>query len=93
MKSRAESGRSDLVLQFGHQLASLPERQKEYGAASSSSPIYLSLEVQGQQLQSDGGKKLKLVIPDCLPCELVLETAAQLPEPGKTDRFYDCTLK
>lgn len=89
MKPRAESERSDLVLQFSHQFASLPEREEGYAAALSSSPVYLSLEVQGQQLQSDGGKKL--VIPDCLPCELVLETAAHLLEPGKIDRFYDCT--
>lgn len=60
MKPRAESERSDLVLQFSHQIASLPEMEKKYAAASSSSPVYLSLEVQGQQLQSDGGKKLKL---------------------------------
>lgn len=59
MKPRAESERSDLVLQFSHQIASLPEMEKKYAAASSS-PVYFSLEVQGQQLQSDGGKKLKL---------------------------------
>lgn len=58
MKPRGESERSDLVSQFSHQFASLAEREKEYAAALSSSPVYFPLEVQGQQLQSDGGKKL-----------------------------------
>jgi len=49
--------------------------------------LYVSLEVQGQQLQFDGGKKLRLVIPDCFLCELVLGPAAYLLEPGKTDKF------
>lgn len=37
------------------------------------------------------GMRLKVVIPDCLPCELMLEIAADLLEPGKIDRLYDCT--
>lgn len=91
MKPRAESERLDMVLQLSHQFARLPEREKKYVAASSSSPVYLSLEVHCQQLQSDGTKKLELVTPDCLPYELMLETAAHLLEPGKIVMFYDCT--
>lgn len=39
------------------------------------------------------GRKLKLVTLDCHPCELVLETAGLLWEPGKMDTFYNCTWK
>lgn len=36
-------------------------------------------------------KVLKLVALDCHPCELMLETAGLLLEPGRMDRFYNCT--
>lgn len=52
--------------------------------------LLYNFSLKFKQLQS-GGKKLKLVIPDCLPCELMLEIVSHLLEPGKIDRFYDCT--